>query len=84
MLNVTTSWPPVAIVHGTADQMIPMRLSKAFAKVLSEQGVETEFFEVEGEPHTFCGKMVKGSATWDSQRRGFDWLEGVLERSHKA
>lgn len=82
ILNVSKDWPPTAIVHGTADTTIPMRLSKEFEVKLKEKGVKTAFFEVEGEPHTFVGKMVKGSKTWESQRRGFDWLEERLEESY--
>ncbi|KAF3052774.1 hypothetical protein E8E11_011288 [Didymella keratinophila] len=82
ILNVTEYWPPTAIVHGTADTTIPMRLSKEFETKLKGKGVQTAFFEVEGEPHTFVGKMVKGSRTWESQRRGFDWLEERLEESY--
>jgi acetyl esterase/lipase len=83
LFNVHSKWPPTAIVHGTADTMIPMRLSKTFETELKKWVVETEFIEVEGEPHTFCGKMEKGSRTWDTQKRGFDFLERVLQRSYK-
>jgi len=82
ILNIHKSWPPTAFVHGNADIMVPMRLSHNLEKRLKEQGIETEFFEVEGEPHTFVGKMVKGSRTWDTQRKGFDFLEEVLNRSY--
>ncbi|KAH7392514.1 Alpha/Beta hydrolase protein [Pyrenochaeta sp. MPI-SDFR-AT-0127] len=83
MLNVGAAWPPLAIVHGTADTMIPMRLSKEFERALKETGAEVEFIEVEGEPHTFCGTMVKGSKTWATQRKGFDFLEKVVARSYQ-
>ena len=82
VLKVSSSWPPTAIVHGTADQTIPIAMSKDLEKRLKEAGVKTSLFEVQGEPHTFVGKMTKGSATWDSQRRGFDWLEERLEQSY--
>lgn len=82
MLNVSSEFPPTAIVHGTADDMIPMHLSKAFEQVLIDHHVETEFFEVEGEKHTFCGQMEKGSKTWDTQRKGFDFLERILKQSY--
>jgi acetyl esterase/lipase len=82
VMKVSSSWPPTAIVHGTADQTIPIAMSKDLEKRLKEAGVKTSLFEVQGEPHTFVGKMTKGSATWDSQRRGFDWLEERLEQSY--
>ncbi|CAN9193662.1 unnamed protein product [Alternaria alternata] len=82
VLKVSSSWPPTAIVHGTVDQTIPIAMSKDLEKRLKEAGVKTSLFEVQGEPHTFVGKMTKGSATWDSQRRGFDWLEERLKESY--
>ena len=82
MMKVGKYWPPVAIIHGTADTMIPMRLSREFEERLKDNGVEVEFFEVEGEPHTFCGQMKKGSKTWNTQRKGFDFLERILQRSY--
>jgi len=83
-LNVHGEWPPTAVVHGNADFMIPMRLSQSFIEALRSQGVETEFIEVDGEPHTFLGKMVKGSKTWKTQRKGFDFLEKALRRSYAS
>lgn len=78
--NVHPKWPPTAFVHGVEDDMIPITLSKRMENKLKECGIETAFFEVEGEGHTFCGKMSVGTETWYSQRRGFDWLEGILKR----
>ncbi|CAO2650898.1 Nn.00g091950.m01.CDS01 [Neocucurbitaria sp. VM-36] len=83
MMNISDRWPPIAIVHGTADSMIPMRLSKELQGRLQDNEVEVAFFEVEGEGHTFCGKMKRGSRTWDMQRKGFDFLKRVIERSYQ-
>ena len=83
MMNVSDRWPPIVIVHGIADTMIPMRLSKELQRKLQDNEVEVEFFEVEGEGHTFCGQMKKGSRTWDMQRKGFDFLERVIEKSYQ-
>ncbi|KAL6703585.1 hypothetical protein ACN47E_009530 [Coniothyrium glycines] len=82
VLNVEADWPPIAIVHGTADTMVPMRFSRELEAKLNEKGVRNEFIEVEGEPHTFCGKMEKGSKTWDTQRKGFDFLERIIKESY--
>lgn len=80
VLRVNPQWPPTCFVHGTADFMIPLHLSRHLESQLRAANIETEFIEVPGEPHTFVGKMVKGSKTWETQRRGFDFLEKVLER----
>lgn len=81
-LNVHASWPPTAIVHGDADFMVPMHLSQDFVTTLKESGVEAELIEVDSEPHTFLGKMVKGSSTWETQRKGFDFLEKIVQRTY--
>ena len=82
-LNVNKAWPPVAIVHGINDTTIPMFLSKQLEAKLKENEIETVFIEVEGEGHTFAGRMVRGSKTWETQRKGFDFLERMLKRSYK-
>lgn len=80
VLNVTSAFPPTFTVHGDADWMVPIGMSEALFKRLKEAGVESEMLVVPGEPHTFAGTMKKGSQTWNLQRRGFDWLQGIIER----
>lgn len=79
-MSVDEDFPPTCIVHGQSDTMVPLYLSKDLFGVLKSKGVESELVEVPGEEHTFAGKMVKGSETWNVQRRGFDFLESVLDR----
>ncbi|KAL1393057.1 Alpha/Beta hydrolase protein [Phyllosticta capitalensis] len=77
-LNISPSFPPTCIVHGTEDKMVPGYLSRKLFAELQRHGVKSEFIDVPGEGHTFVGKMVKGSRTWELQRRGFDFLEEVI------
>ncbi|KAF1982741.1 alpha/beta-hydrolase [Aulographum hederae CBS 113979] len=74
-LNVDENFPPTCIVHGQEDKHVPMHLSRTLWAALEKAGVVREFIEVPGEGHTFAGKMVKGSDTWEVQKKGFDWLE---------
>jgi acetyl esterase/lipase len=76
--NIAKGYPPTCIVHGQSDTMVPITLSQDLYTVLKKEGVNCEMIEVPGEEHTFAGKMVKGSKTWDLQRKGFDWVESVL------
>ncbi|KAF2151530.1 alpha/beta-hydrolase [Myriangium duriaei CBS 260.36] len=80
--NVNHSWPATAIVHGTADFMVPIHLSRQLHERLTRMSIPTKLFEVEGEPHTFVGMMKKGSRTWDQQRKGFDFLAEVLQQTY--
>jgi len=79
VLNVTPAFPPTFIVHGDADEMVPLGMSKEMYKRLQHAGVQCNMVEVPGEPHTFVGKMVKGSHTWNLQREGFDFLQRLIE-----
>lgn len=80
LLNVTKNHPPTCIVHGLEDKMVPIELSRVMWSRLQEERVKgCKFVEVEGEGHTFAGQMKKGTRTWDRQREGFDWLEGIIK-----
>ena len=68
--------------EGNADFMVPIHLSRKMHAELQKAGVKTTFIEVDGEPHTFVGKMQKGSKTWHTQRKGFDWLEQIVDSSY--
>ncbi|KAI0121710.1 Alpha/Beta hydrolase protein [Xylariales sp. AK1849] len=76
--NLSSSFPPTFIAHGTADTMVPMGLSKDLFTALTQHGVKCGMREVPDEEHTFAGKMEVGSRTWELQREGFDFLESLI------
>lgn len=78
LLNVTSEFPPTFIVHGDADSMVPVRLSRDFLMVLDEKSVQCQMREVPGEEHTFSARMEVGSRTWQIQREGFDFLDSLI------
>jgi acetyl esterase/lipase len=78
LLNVSSDWPPVCIVHGQADKMVPIELSRMLFEELKRKGVQAELIEIPGAQHTFAGSMVKGDEVWNMQRNGFDFLERVI------
>jgi dipeptidyl aminopeptidase/acylaminoacyl peptidase len=45
--------PPFLILHGTADETVPVEQSEVLAAALKAAGVEHELVLVEGAPHTF-------------------------------
>ena len=80
-LNVGPRFPPTCIVHGLEDHMVPPLLSRKLYGLLEQEGVRCQFIDVPGEGHTFVGKMTRGSATWELQRKGFDFLELAITKS---
>lgn len=45
--------PPILILHGTADKLVPVLQSEILAKALQAADVEHELIVVEGAPHSF-------------------------------
>ncbi|KAJ5128362.1 hypothetical protein N7448_002080 [Penicillium atrosanguineum] len=76
--NVTSEFPPIYIVHGQADTMVPIDLSRELFAKLKKEGVKCGMTEVPDEEHTFANMMKVGSRTWWLQREGFDFLEGIV------
>ncbi|KAF8151518.1 Alpha/Beta hydrolase protein [Crassisporium funariophilum] len=50
---VNASWPPVLMVHGTADTAVPIVSSRRMNVLLKNAGVDVELIEVEGQEHLF-------------------------------
>lgn len=46
---------PIAIHHGTLDDQVPLEWSQELARLLTDAGKDVEYFEYEGQPHTFVG-----------------------------
>lgn len=80
ILNISSDFPPTCIVHGQADTMVSIELSRALYEEMKKKGVEVEMVEIPGEEHTFGGNMKIGSETWNMQRKGFDFLESTISR----
>ncbi|KUL86846.1 hypothetical protein ZTR_05321 [Talaromyces verruculosus] len=76
--NVSSKFPPTYIVHGQADTMVPIELSRELLKRLQDSGVKCGMTEVPNEEHTFAAMMKVGSEAWWLQRQGFDFLEEVI------
>lgn len=79
--NISGAFPPVFIVHGTADTMVSIELSRALFAELKKYGVLCDMIEVPDEEHTFAAKMQVGSETWNLQRRGFDFLQSLIRQT---
>lgn len=51
--HVGPTTPPILVLHGAADGTVPVRLSREFVALLKKKGVEHEYVEIPGAPHSF-------------------------------
>ena len=45
--------PPMLIIHGTADKVVPVERSRELARILEKTGADYWYVEIAGAPHTF-------------------------------
>ena len=77
---VTPDDPPVFLIHGVEDSVVPVEQSEDYSKLLQENGIRSELLLVEGAEHGL--KPIKGmemSPTWDEAiDAAIDFLDEVL------
>lgn len=56
--HVTKDDPPILIVHGTQDNVVPIAQAELFHKKLNEAGVDATFVKMEGGGHGIGGKEI--------------------------
>ncbi|KAL4801944.1 Alpha/Beta hydrolase protein [Aspergillus unguis] len=78
--RIDANFPPTFIVHGDADRMVSVEVSRKLYEVLQEKGVNCGMVEVPGEDHTFTLGMEVGSHAWNHSVKGFEWLENVISK----
>ncbi|WP_395753836.1 alpha/beta hydrolase fold domain-containing protein [Prosthecobacter sp.] len=52
-INYATAMPPVLLIHGTHDHVVPVEQSERFFEALGAAGVEVQLIEVPGKLHWF-------------------------------
>lgn len=73
LLHVSADDPPVLLIHGTADELVPHSHSERMHAALEQAGVTSELILLEGAPHGFRGDdAVRASAALA------DWFERTL------
>lgn len=83
ILNINSQFPPTFIVHGLADTMVPISLSRALVQELKKHTVPSRLVEIPNEEHTFAARMKVGSSTWNLQKQGFDFLGDLIKHSEQ-
>lgn len=59
MVSTMKSKPPVCIIHGEHDDVVPCALGKFTAKVLKQSGVDVSFTEIPNLSHAIDMKCIK-------------------------
>jgi acetyl esterase/lipase len=74
--NVHDGSPPMLLVHGTRDTLVPVAEARQFASVLREAGRPVDLVEVDGAEHAFDALGAIRSRTTAAVIR--DWLGAVV------
>jgi dipeptidyl aminopeptidase/acylaminoacyl peptidase len=51
LFNITRQAPPFVIVHGDADQIVPIQQSKDLYNALVNAGIDAQMYVMKGKPH---------------------------------
>lgn len=79
LLFVTPDDPPVLLVHGTADRLVPLSNSEILHQELSAKGVESRLIVLDGAGHGFEGDHATQAITAVA-----DWFTTHLAPSRSA
>ncbi|KAI1341023.1 Alpha/Beta hydrolase protein [Xylariaceae sp. FL0016] len=71
----SSSFPPTMFIHGTADDLIPLRFSQKAHARLVELGVETKIALVEGKGHGFDIGLQKTDPAYTVVKEGISFLK---------
>jgi acetyl esterase/lipase len=75
--NITPQYPPILMVHGTADEDVPYQESVDMANELKRQGLPHELITVEGGGHGLGGGDKKVIA--DAHARALEFIRKQLD-----
>ncbi len=77
---VTPDDPPVFLIHGIEDSLVPYEQSEIYHDALQKVGVPTELLLVENAEHGLVPVKGKGmNPSWDEAiNEAIDWLDGIM------
>lgn len=73
LLHVSADDPPILLVHGDKDDLVPISASEAMYAELQKKGVTSKFVVVEGGEHGFRGKNAR-----EASNAMMDWFDSHL------
>ncbi|MFC1530585.1 alpha/beta hydrolase family protein, partial [Gemmatimonadota bacterium] len=59
LLHVTPDDPPTLLIHGDADELVPLSASKVIHQAFLETGVTTDLIVLEGAGHGFQDEYAR-------------------------
>jgi acetyl esterase/lipase len=77
---VDASDPPMLLIHGDRDHVVPVEQSRRFYKALSAKGVKAELVEISGADHSFVGATQDATrqASLQALEKTFEFIDRTL------
>jgi acetyl esterase/lipase len=76
--NVTAAYPPIVLIHGTADTDVPFEQSQLMAREFQKHGVPFQFYEIAKAEHGLTGG--DRAEIEEAQRKAFEFVKLHLEQ----
>ena len=77
--------PPMLLIHGSMDRVVPVNQSQEFYGVLKARGVNAELLIVPDVDHSFIGKTpeITNAASNTALKRTIEFIDATIGRKAK-
>jgi acetyl esterase/lipase len=77
--------PPMLLIHGSVDRVVPVKQSQGFYEVLKAQGVKAELLIIPNVDHSFIGKTpeITNAASNKALQKTIEFIDATIGREAK-
>ena len=78
--HVDANDPPMLLIHGGADRVVPVKQSQLFYDALKAKGVKAELLVIPGADHSFIGKTPETTRAASNQalKKTLEFIDMIL------
>ncbi len=79
--HIDVNDPPMLLIHGSADRVVPVKQSEAMYEALKAKGVKSELVVIPDVDHSFIGKTPEAThaATNQALKKTLEFIDAILK-----